>query len=145
MREIKFRIRIPNKEPLKGGHWGGYRQLDSELLICDRNNFPWTWTAKQDGVIWCQYTGLKDMNGVEIYENYLLKWDGGVYQVKFLNGCWELWTTGDLDYDRPNLYMIIKPSGLNVEIVGSVYENPELLKAGMRREEGEKGSNPVPV
>ena len=57
-REIKFR------------GWDGDDMLPSQDLT--QSSKCWTWLGKQD-VELMQYTGLKDKNGVEIYESDLVK------------------------------------------------------------------------
>ena len=72
-----------------------------------------------------QYTGLKDNNGKEIYEgdilraikNCLTKEGETVKVVNFERGCF---MSGDVD-------LIISVEGFHPEIIGNIYENPELL------------------
>ena len=75
--------------------------------------------------IWMQFTGLKDKNGKEIYEgDYLQHADGEVSVVEWLDGCFvvrHFWNKKKSDCDfiaAKNLF----------EIIGNIYENPELLK-----------------
>ncbi|QDS35855.1 YopX family protein [Brevibacillus brevis] len=66
-----------------------------------------------------QYTGLCDKNGKEIYEGDILFWDGGfkVYTtVRFKDG---MFLAGDMP-----LYDCV-----DEEVIGNIYENPELLAA----------------
>lgn len=85
-------------------------------------------------------TGLKDKNGTEIFEGDLLSWDGEMpHIVKF--GQWIC--EGDLGYKIRNIGFYIDSSYDNTEwfqgidyentpikfeIVGNIYENPELME-----------------
>lgn len=66
-----------------------------------------------------QYTGLKDKNGVEIYEGYILAWPEP-YTVIFEDG-----TFCVAEGDRNLLFEVVDRGG---EVIGNIYENPELLK-----------------
>lgn len=70
-----------------------------------------------------QYTGLKDANGNDIYENdlVLLDQDDQPYQVIFNEGKFEI-VGGGIIYDLGEEFM-------DCEIVGNVRDNPELLEA----------------
>lgn len=84
-------------------------------------------------VVLMQYTGLKDKNGVEIYESDILQdhrerraiivWHQA--NCEFLLNDLEEYQAGN--YDEP-AYIIWDGQGwLGLEVVGNIYENPELL------------------
>ena len=75
-----------------------------------------------------QYTGLKDRNGVEIYEGDIVQYETNYYgnrQVRKAEVKWH----DDLEHDGfgEPLAMGYIFRGANIEVIGNVYENPELL------------------
>ena len=79
-----------------------------------------------------QYTGLKDKNGKEIYEGDIVKITEFFnekepylsYQVTFGRGVLALLDEDELSYVQYPLYDWIE----NTEVIGNVYENPEILE-----------------
>ena len=70
-------------------------------------------------------TGLKDKNGKEIYEEYILKDDFGIVYLIFWNNQlaqFDVMTKQEISSD------VKIPIG-NLEIIGNKLENPELLEA----------------
>jgi hypothetical protein len=83
-----------------------------------------------DNIPVMQYSGVKDINSKEIYENDVVKINEAQrrYVVKFHNGCFKLF------HADPKLNDMIwgaieRVSELlwSLEVVGNIYENPELL------------------
>lgn len=72
-----------------------------------------------------QFTGLKDSNGDDIYENdlVLLDPDDPPYQVIFDEGKFEL------SNDYLGLVYDLSEEHMGCEIIGNIHENPELVEA----------------
>lgn len=72
--------------------------------------------------------GLHDKNGKEIYEGDIIQILSGEYEQGFYE--WnEKVQIKDLIYDGFNLMMTISQIGNKaIEVIGNIYENPELLK-----------------
>ena len=131
-REIKFRAWLPKEKRI--------------ILIGDRHNDTGLWISeewfdvvdhftgmaeilgsKDDGVILMQFTGLKDKNGKEIWEGDIISNGYGVGVIKWdkTSCAFRLfWNATILDDDVS--WIPFKGMKYN-EIIGNIYENPELL------------------
>ena len=81
-------------------------------------------------VIIMQFTGLHDKNGKEIYEGDILDFGNKNYvPVVFDNGCFNVFDE-PLGWDFDSEEIPVKTNFNYCEIVGNIYENPELLSGG---------------
>lgn len=132
MREIKFRA------------WDTERSEMAEVLtlgdeeVTLENEACIIWRSVRDYIaVVMQYTGLKDKNGVKIYEGCLINFNDHSYdrtggnmndrilvgEVAFACGMWIAETKGG-DFD---LYTLLQNDD-EAEVVGNIHENPELLE-----------------
>jgi len=130
MREIKFRVYSKSLYVM-------YSPDDNikEPNLWDLRRYVIGGELKDNKDILMQYTGLKDKNGKEIYEGDIVRWNiqycGKVYfkNAEFVVDEIESLIKNRMggSYINANLRKI-KNSYNNIEIIGNIYENPELLE-----------------
>ena len=124
-REIKFRAWdkqlniITDVVCLNLGTWNDVILVHPDSKIVHRQE---TYNQKTENIELMQFTGLLDKNGKEIYEGDMV---------------WVCFNDGSL-YDHPQQVYFEKGSfcvGMGylsdsniIEVIGSIYENPELIK-----------------
>lgn len=106
MREIKFRAWDNKENKMIYSH--------NDIWSWFSDNYMDDFSSKNDERIIMQYTGIKDKNGKEIYENDILK----NQQTKEIS---------IIKWDQPTCSFIGFPHG-EQEIIGNIFENHDLLK-----------------
>lgn len=125
MREFKFRAWDTEKQEMATVNFIGLN--DYEVGMEDEECRRWRATYPYVCRL-MQYTNLKDKNGKEIYEGDILKvkLDGGEevnLYVKYVKGEYRVVNEGRWE-DSLYAYMYFG----DVEIVGNIYENKDLLR-----------------
>lgn len=143
-REIKFRVW---DKDLKKMHVCGENVHDSMSFVhnqaCYYNlqngcgSLPPTYDGEGTYEL-MQYTGLKDKNGKESYENDLCENSGTIYQIVWVDkfsryGLKVIKTEYVLTKNQtfPMWQFVDEKTGnLTVEVIGNIFENPDLIKDG---------------
>lgn len=116
VREIKFRGQSVINNQWEHGYFtfeGGYHVIRSFVSEWHKEGSP----IIVKGNTVCQFTGLFDKNGNEIYE-------GDVYDIGI---CSKVIRSTHFIGDTYELMKMLQDNA-KVEVIGNIYENPELLR-----------------
>ena len=132
-REIKFRLWNPERSVVTAGN-----ELNTILWTTD-GEFVKEFIDKK--MVWMQYTGLKDKNGKEIYEGDIVSFQNRIHEVciNFTGYYLQRYKLWNGEFKKAFCYsmcLITKPQNGDkfigivdeAEVIGNIYENPELLK-----------------
>jgi len=124
MREIKFRAWVIDRMvyfPKLGG-------IDDEYETLYWNSEPNTVGGyhRPEDIKLMQYTGLKEKNGKEIWEEDIIKWSVSIVVKGKQEYTYNMMVL-EWDYHRLMVCRNLAEMG-NVEVIGNRYENPELLE-----------------
>lgn len=125
MREFKFRVWDCGEmyyQARCGGMFDGIPTAPTVWI--DTHNDGWVNTTGQPHTVIMQYTGLRDRNGVEVYEGDILSNGEHInWQVGFHDGSFKVVHTNLMMTDK---WILNQGKAEQREIVGNVWENPEL-------------------
>jgi uncharacterized phage protein (TIGR01671 family) len=125
MRKLKFRV-------WSGNMWLDGNDANIHAVNSDETDIELVSSYPHKKLIMCQWTGLLDRHGKEIWEGDIVKiyhsrgeWEGGgidykewdTYKVKFERGGFVILTGDFLGFQEQE----------RIEVIGNIYENPELL------------------
>jgi uncharacterized phage protein (TIGR01671 family) len=108
-----------------------YLDPDGEVYLIGENYSYGHMTSKRitDDVEIARYTGLKDRNGKEIYEGDILQYEGSRKQagkVIFETGMYKALWIKNCPFGG-NYESLLYKVAHTCEVIGNIYENPELL------------------
>lgn len=121
MREIKFRAWDKERK-----RWTNCSIADDSLRFYDKHTGCWKTDMESDRFILCQYTGLTDKNGMEIYEGGIVRSFGNDYTPVYTIGIYMALNVDQLRHPEEDRifstqFNVVWRNGC--EIVGNIYEH----------------------
>ncbi len=86
-----------------------------------------TYNIGDDDIKILQYTGIKDVDGIEIYEGYIVECDDFLGVVEYRENA-GVYVIGNKQLNKCIAFMDVFMNKAKVKVIGNIYENPDLLK-----------------
>lgn len=121
MREIKFRAWDRFKQ-----RWSNYKINDGTVYFMDKNTGVWYggYNKRYKDFNLMQYTGLRDKNDTEIYDGDIVIHYSRIHKIIFnVEEARFVLRDDEFELEIP----FTNNNSKRMEIVGNIYENPELL------------------
>ena len=146
-REILFKAKRKDNGEWVEGYYQKRFDLDGNeqhLIFWSKSYTVWEYAEINPDTI-CQYTGLKDKNGKEIWENDILRYsydyDGSPFlkdgeEIKYRvgavfwsewRGSWAVCGRGNKKYTNNDVFKYNRNPN-RTEVIGNIFDNPELLE-----------------
>jgi uncharacterized phage protein (TIGR01671 family) len=120
-REIKFRAWVNKEEMVYLYNWG-FEEEKAHIIF-------YSPIRMKGSVELMQYTGLTDKNGKEIYEGDIIFDEDGEYSKTIVITPYENYVGFFGKALEDNDTYTLEEIGDECEIIGNIYENPELIKS----------------
>jgi len=124
MREILFKAkRVDNGEWVEGDlitEIHDRKPIEEKSIHCQVDNDKSGSFIRVDPTTVCQFTGLTDKNGKEIWEGDILEIEGMKFTVVYLDGSFRLMFSNDKN--RGQLY---QERSSKLEVIGNIHDKKE--------------------
>ena len=130
MRDIKFRAWDKQTKRLYEVQVLQFYGIDNTLDACQTNGVDFDGEStlgepelnNLHNLVLMQYTGMKDVKGVEIYDGDILQSEHYFkYKVVFKGDCWRCESLKNSGFKNRFI-------GRDLKVIGNIYENQELLE-----------------